>query len=212
VLYHLLRHATLVDGNESPSDIETLARNTFGGKRILELGSGPGFFLYTLRELGADVTGVDLNDTFKEQTSKAGLNMLHGDARKLGKLVGDQKYDFIFSKDFLTFSVTRKDAEPIMKGVYDALKTGGITLHQINYRKMPEEKYFETVDRFCAKNGQDPARFRTIWSEMVAEQKEIILRRNILNISLEHLEELGFKPFTQYRLDAHENLTITLGK
>jgi SAM-dependent methyltransferase len=33
----------------------------FNGKRILELGCGPGYFLYCLEQLGADVYGVDKN-------------------------------------------------------------------------------------------------------------------------------------------------------
>ncbi len=212
MLYHLMRHLKNVIGEESQSEIEELARKTFSGKKVLELGSGPGFFLYALRELGADVTGVDTNEEFREQTEQARLNMLYGDAKDLARLVGDRRFDVAFSKDFLSFGVTRHDAEPIMRGVYTALRNGGLTAHQIEYRKTPEKKYLAMVEQFCKARGSDFERMKTIFSKLDDEQKEYMLRKNVLNISMEHLQDLGYNPFTSYRLDVDEFLTITLGK
>ena len=212
MLYHLMRHLNNITGEESQSEIEELAKRTFSGKKVLELGSGPGFFLYALRELGADVTGVDTNETFREQTEQARLNILYGNAKDLARLVVDRRFDVAFSRDFLSFGVTRHDAEPIMQGVYTALRNGGLTAHQIEYRKTSEEKYLAVMEQFCKAEGNDFERMRTTFSRLNDEQKEYLLRKNLLNISLEQLQDLGYKPFTSYRLDVDEFLTITLGK
>jgi SAM-dependent methyltransferase len=212
MLYHLMRHLNNITGEESKSDIDRKIKDTFSGKRVLELGSGPGFFLYVLRELGADVTGIDKNETFRIQTEQAKLNILYGDAKELERLVGDKRFDIVLSKDFLSFGVTRYDAKPIMIGVHSVLRENGFTVHQIEYKKTSEERYLSMVEKFCKSQGNDFEIMRNLFSRLNDEQKEYLLRRNILNISSEHLEELGFKPFTSYRLDVDEFLTISLGK
>jgi SAM-dependent methyltransferase len=209
VLYQLLRHVDNLTGEESPSEIEKVARRAFSGKRVLELGCGPGFFLYTLRALGADVAGVDVSDKFREQTGQRQLNVSYGDARDLVGVVGEKRFDIVFSKDFLSFSVTQDDAEPVMKGVHSVLRPGGLTLHQIDYSRKDETAYFAMVEKI-APTALD--RVKKKWLELEPEQKEMLLRPNVLNISLEHLERLGFRPLTRYRLDSEDWLTIVLRK
>ena len=212
MLYHLMRHLTNVTGEETKQEVERRARQTFGGKKVLELGCGPGFFLYALRELGADVTGLDLNDKDKDRIKAAKLNIQFGNAKDLAKIVGNQQYDVIFSKDFLSFAVTRDDSFPIMEQVYASLKDGGLTLHQINYKRSSEQKYFEQVAKLCDEKKLDFERFKREFTSLGTEEKEMLLRRNIFNIGPASLDKIGFKPLTSYVFDVQQYLSIALTK
>jgi hypothetical protein len=99
-----------------------------------------------------------------------------------------------------------------MQGVYSALKDGGLTMHQIEYRRTPEEKYLATAKQAAEGAGMDFGRMMQVWSAMNDEQKEFLLRKNILNTSIDELQDMGFRPLTSYRLDMEEFLTITLRK
>lgn len=212
MLYHLMRHLTNVNGGETKQGIEQLARQTFRGKKILELGCGPGFFLYTLRELGAEVTGLDLNDKDKDKIEAANLDVRFGNAKELTRLVENKKYDVIFSKDFLSFAVTRDDAYPIMEQVYSSLKDRGLTLHQINYGRSSEQDYLEHVAKFCGEGKLDYNKFKREFESLGTEEKEMLLRRNIFNIGPASLDKIGFTPLTSYLFDVQEFLSIALTK
>jgi len=210
MFYHMMRHLANLNGSESPEEIEYLARKAVSGRRILELGCGPGFFLYVLKQLGAYVTGVDKNESFREQTAKAGLNVICGDAKNLQDLVSG-KQDIVISKDFLSLAVTRDDAGPIMEASFRAMKPGAIALHQIEYSKMPEEKYFAMIDE-AGKKGADAEKIKRNFSELPPEQRDMLLRKNIFNISPAHIEQIGYKLITGFKHDLQEFLTLTMVK
>jgi hypothetical protein len=99
-----------------------------------------------------------------------------------------------------------------MSGVFPILKEGGLTLHQINYRKRSEKEYLAWLRKYAESKGLDPAKFMASWQQADEMKKEMILRCNVLNIPLEVLEKMGFQPYASYRLDVEDNLTIVLGK
>ncbi|MBW3015567.1 methyltransferase domain-containing protein [Candidatus Woesearchaeota archaeon] len=207
VLFHMLRHLHNITGEESSYETARIAYATFKDKKVLELGCGPGFFLYTLKQLGADVTGVELN---KDVKKVPGLRIIEGDARKLPEIVNDE-FDIVFSKDFITLAVTKHDAGDIMEGVFKIMKPGAFTFHSIDYRRTPEELYLKNIGQYC-KTPEDLEKLKKGFSGLTDEGKEYILRRNIFNISLEHLEDIGFTRLGNYKLDVEENLSFALRK
>lgn len=207
ILYHILRHATNLTGQESKDELEWKIRKTFKGKKMLELGPGPGFFMHMLKEFGADVYGIEPSEEHKKQAEQAGLQIQTGTAETLDM---PEEFDIIYSKDVLSFAVTKNKAESIMKAVHKNLKQGGLTVHSIEYYRLSEEEYFRFVEKSAGKEHAE--RMKEHWKTTDEETKEIALHKNVLNISMEHLEELGFKPLTGYRLDPNQFLTISLSK
>ena len=207
ILYHMLRHATNLTGQESKDELEWKIRKTFKDKKILELGPGPGFFMHMLKKFGADVYGIEPSEEYKKQAEQAGLNIQTGTAETLDM---PEEFDIIYSKDVLSFAVTKNKAEPIMKAVHKNLKQGGLTVHSIEYYRQSEEEYFKLIEKSAGKETSE--RMKEHWKTTDEETKEIALHKNVLNISMEHLEELGFKPLTGYRLDPNQFLTISLSK
>lgn len=209
MLYHLMRHLSNITGNETDSELYHLAEMAFSGKRVLELGSGPGFFLDTLRQLGARVVGVEKNEQHSQRAQSAGLDIRYGDARDVRSLMGANKYDIILSKDFLSLSVTGEHAECIMKGVFDVSAKGALHVHQVDYGKHSEEEYLSKISRLPDSEHIDPDNVLRTWSKLDDEEKDYLLRKNILNISLEDLAQIGFQPYTSYRIDLDGFLTVT---
>lgn len=212
MFYMLLRHLTNVEGGESELEIRAKAKSAFSRRKILELGSGPGFFLRLLQNFGAEVKGVDINSSLEKEVRKRNLPVVFGDLKDLKKLVGDEKYDIIFSRDVISYAVTRDDSHPIMQSAFDVLRNGGLSIHQIDYKKASEEQYLGFVAKYAEKHKMDAEKVRKTFQMLPPEQKEIILRRNIFNISPQSLERIGYTPLTGFRLDAEDNLSLTLQK
>lgn len=207
IFYHILRHSTNLTGEESKDELEWKIRKTFKDKKILELGPGPGFFLHMLKEFGAETHGIEPSGEYQKQAKQAGLNIQTGDAAQLDM---PEEFDIIYSKDVLSFAVTKDYVEPIMKAVHKNLKKRGLTVHGIEYYRQTEDEYFKSIEKTAGKEHVE--RMKEYWKTLNEETKEIALHKNVLNISLEHLEELGFKPLTGYRLDPNQFLTISLSK
>lgn len=208
MLYHMMRHMTNLDRLDTISGTISTIRQTLEGKRILELGCGPGFFLHMLNDLGAEVTGVEMNDSYKNKVD--GINIVYGDAKNLSSFVHGS-YDVVISKDFLSLAVTKDDAGPIMAEAFKVTREGGFSFHQIDYGKMDEKKYLEMISH-ASGQGLDEARIRQTWEHLPADTKEMLLYKNILNISLDHLADIGYKPLTQYKYCVDKFLTIALQK
>jgi|GEM_PF-4975857 len=209
MLYHMTRHMTNLEGNETKNQTIGKVIKALEGKRVLELGCGPGFFLHMLHDLGAEVTGVEMNDAYKDRCN--GIKIVYGDAKSISSLVqGD--YDVVISKDFLSLPVTRDDAGPIMEEAFKVTRRGGLSLHQIEYSKMDEKDYFARISEAGDVQGIDVGRLRETWEHLDPIAKDMLLHKNIWNISLEHLADIGYKPLTQYKYCADKFLTIALAK
>jgi SAM-dependent methyltransferase len=212
MLYMLLRHLTNLSGGESELEIRAKARSAFSGKRVLELGSGPGFFLSLLQNFGAKVIGVDENRQLEEKVKQRDVPIVIGDAKDLKRLVGDERFDIVISKDFLSYAVTKEDAGPILQTAYDVTASRGLSVHQIDYSRSSEEAYFAHVAKAAANHQLNQEAIRKTFARLTEEQKDILLRKNIFNIGPGSLARIGYKILTFPRLDAEFNLAAVLQK
>ena len=68
------------------------------GKRVLEVGCGSGGILIPFTEIGAEVVGIDFDDTYMEAGRKRGLNLID---QSINEFQTDKKFDLIVLKDVL---------------------------------------------------------------------------------------------------------------
>ena len=68
------------------------------GKRVLEVGCGSGGILIPFTEIGAEVVGIDFDDTYMEAGRKRGLNLID---QSIYEFQADNKFDLIILKDVL---------------------------------------------------------------------------------------------------------------
>jgi 2-polyprenyl-3-methyl-5-hydroxy-6-metoxy-1,4-benzoquinol methylase len=69
-----------------------------GGKRVLEVGCGSGGILVPFTEIGAEVVGIDFDDTYMEAGRKRGLNLID---QSIYEFQAENKFDLIILKDVL---------------------------------------------------------------------------------------------------------------
>ncbi len=213
MFYHMLRHTTNLTGQESIEEIKELALTAFKGKRILELGSGPGFYLHLLSLFGASVTGIDsytkLKDIYEiKNAKKYGVNLIFGDAINLESLLKDQmekdKFDLVFSRNLLTYAVALNSIKPILIEAHKVMKPGAIAIHQTqNFKLEDYYKFLGKVNNIC----ED-----TYTTELTKEQERLLIQQNNFNISNKNIENMGYEIIADLKLDAEENKIITLRK
>ena len=68
------------------------------GTRVLEVGCGSGGILIPFTEIGAEVVGIDFDDTYMEAGRKRGLNLID---QSINEFQTDKKFDLIVLKDVL---------------------------------------------------------------------------------------------------------------
>ena len=68
------------------------------GKHILEVGCGSGGILIPFTEIGAEVVGIDFDDTYMEAGRKRGLNLID---QSIYEFQTDKEFDLIILKDVL---------------------------------------------------------------------------------------------------------------
>jgi SAM-dependent methyltransferase len=80
--------------------VELSKRNAFvGDKKILEVGCGPGYFIYALKKSGVDVKGIELLGLPAKLGQQNKLDIRIGDAFEVSKHF-KEKFDFIISRSF----------------------------------------------------------------------------------------------------------------
>lgn len=97
-----------------------------GEGRILDVGSGPGWFLRELRAQGWDTYGVDFSSHAVEYAQRSGLNVKHGDL-----------FDAAYKSDFFDVVLFNHSLEhmfnplDMLKEAHRTLKPGGLLLIMI---------------------------------------------------------------------------------
>ncbi|HWQ95961.1 MAG TPA: class I SAM-dependent methyltransferase [Candidatus Methylomirabilis sp.] len=95
------------------------------GKKVLEIGSASGGLLESLRNAGADVKGIELNDEYREYSEKLGFNVLH---EPIDKLKIKEIYDIIISFHTIEHFV---DAKSAFISIFAALIPDGVFLGEV---------------------------------------------------------------------------------
>lgn len=139
IFYHLYKHLSNQE-YESPEQLKDIMKNLVKGKKILELGCGPGFTLDLFQRLGAKTTGVELRTKYR---GRLGLDIRYGGAERLDQLV-DEKYDIIYSKDFFCTAVLEpRESISVARRMAVATAEQGTGLHIAAY-----EKYHPIIERY----------------------------------------------------------------
>lgn len=133
-LYQLHQH--LKGGlYHSPKTLLTSLENLCKGKRLLELGCGPGFGLAIFQRLGARATGIELREDYRGKV--AGVDIRYGNACSLEELCKDEKFDIIYSKDFFAQAcMEEENAKKVVIAMYQSTAEQGVGIHLLTYEKM----------------------------------------------------------------------------
>lgn len=102
-------------------------------KRVLELGSGNGYWLELLSQRGASCTGVEISkkqiNLAKERNSSPKIRYIQGDITNLEKYnLKSNSYDVVFLEHALLEISSIKKLEKIFNGIYKLLKKDGISV------------------------------------------------------------------------------------
>lgn len=93
------------------------------GKRILDVGSGPGRDGFLLKEAGKDVVCIDASSAMVELSKERGLESLCADFTSLP--FTDASFDGVWSYTAL-LHVPKKEIEVPLKEIHRVLRVGGI--------------------------------------------------------------------------------------
>lgn len=136
----------IYNGNlERPSLLAMLPE--VAGKRVLDLGCGPGVYAQHLLEQGAEVTAVDASEAMVEIVQEKFAGKVHAYAQDLSLGLPEEKDD---SYDVIICPLTVhyiEDVIPLFKDINRVLKSGGVfvfsTHHPIvDFEVSPSGNYF----------------------------------------------------------------------
>lgn len=128
------------------------------GKKVLELGSGNGYWLELLTKHGAQCTGVEISERQLELARKTNSNIsyIQGDATSLEKYgLKKSSFDIVLLEHVLLEIPSIQKIRSIMTGAFDLLKKQGVIiiseLHPSapssrpdNMKVAPEYNYFSS--------------------------------------------------------------------
>lgn len=90
------------------------------GRRVLDLGCGPGWFLDALGQRGAEAIGVDLDGNDVRLAAERGFTAVHGDGRRLP--FPDDTFDGLLCSNLLEHT---PDPVPILSEAARVVRPGG---------------------------------------------------------------------------------------
>lgn len=124
---------------KNSTDLKQNMRDSLNGKKVLELAPGPGWFMADLKAMGAQVYGLDKQLSMPEFSQSFGLNIKQGSADEIERHFEDN-FDLIISNNLLNKATVSKDeADAIIKSIQGALTPNGISIHSTQEFKQPQE-------------------------------------------------------------------------
>jgi SAM-dependent methyltransferase len=166
-------------------------KEAVSGKKVLELGPGPGWFLKTLKSLGADVAGIDLNAQSHILVGNSDLNIKEGSAADIEK-VFPENFDIVLSHDFFPRTIIpNSEAIKTVIAINNRLKSNGFSIHSLVYVQMPKELLFLQFDQ--GTTPEKARRLKQLFEESPPEKQKELLQSNKPSLSLNDLERLGLK-------------------
>lgn len=95
------------------------------GKKVLDLGSGPGRDAVLLRNSGLEVICLDASFEMIRRTKKLGFESVLADMRKLG--FPDKSFDGVWAFTSL-LHISKSEVEKVLRKLYELLKPNGVLL------------------------------------------------------------------------------------
>jgi SAM-dependent methyltransferase len=98
------------------------------GRKVLDVGSGTGYFTRELARRGARVTGVDISPGMlahaveQEAREQLGIRYVTGDAARLNDYLGNDRFDLVTACLSLQ---DMPDIQKVLRAIHDALIVGG---------------------------------------------------------------------------------------
>ncbi|NJD53192.1 MAG: class I SAM-dependent methyltransferase [Candidatus Methanoperedens sp.] len=159
------------------------------GKKILEIGSASGGLMENLRDAGAQIEGIELNDEYREYSKELGFNIFN---KPVEYMNFNERYDIIVSFHTIEHFVDVKSA---VKSIFSALKPNGIFLGEVPNENDWRISIFnnEIIKRFhyepnhyyyfspkVLKNYLETCGFNEIRLETVERYNSLLQLKNIL--------------------------------
>ena len=198
------------------------------GKKLLDLGCGPGIYAELFAEKGFDVTGIDISgrsiDYAKENTIKKESNIKYYKKSYLD-MEYTEEFDVI-TLIYCDFGVLNPaEREKLLKKIYKALKPGGILIFDVFSEKeyqMKEENtnwsynnggYWSENPYVCLYSFRRYDETATFLEQYVIIEEENIKCYNLWNHAFsteelrEDLEKAGFDKYEFYNNVSGESYT-----
>ena len=123
------------------------------GKRVLDLGCGPGHYVRHFSQLGCSVTGLDYSDAMIQVAKglDAEADFKVGDIRDVGEIFPENSFDGVWANASL-LHIPLADIGEVLDGVARVLSNGGKFLIRTKkgstgMREVEEDLYGATVKR-----------------------------------------------------------------
>lgn len=180
-------------GYESPEQLRDLMKEALEGRRVLELGSGPGFNLKVLKDLGANVSGVEIRRDLAEGVPEADVRL--GDAQDLDTIFDNEQFDVIYSRDLFCLDVVlnRQKSARVVQSTARHTKNGGLGLHQVTYEKMQPLLYHFSRWVAARETGRDFETMQRDWDMLSDEEQEDLMHSNRCSLDPQDLLRIGFR-------------------
>lgn len=199
-LFHILRHATTLNGSENTDELAELLCKVFDGKSLLEIGCGPGYLLHIAQEFGANVMGVDSYREAKNWANIMGVPILVG---TVDNLQTNNTFDYIVSKNFFSSSVKSSGTKDFGKLALHTNESA-IHVHQVKMETYDETVFLETLENMYNDELLDEK------LERFHAQKSMYIQKYMPNISEMYFELMGYEQLTDPRVDPLDFLTYVL--
>lgn len=120
-------HSPQMQAYQRRQAFDFVSRFSLMGKRVIEVGCGDGNYLGYLAEAGADVTGVEPSQQFKELAEQRGFKILRG---YVGR---DHQLEGVPFDGFVTRQVLEHVSAPndFLQGIRSALTSDGVGLVEV---------------------------------------------------------------------------------
>lgn len=189
-MFKLYQHLSGRDYN-SPEQLRDIMRELLSGKRVLELGCGPGFNLKVMQDLGAKVSGIE---TRQELIGRVSVDVRHGDAGDLDKVFAHEEFDLIYSRNLFGAAVMDYAKSASIAGkLRERTRNGGMGLHQLTYEQLPLPLLYFSVwadARLLRRNFEEMKEW--FWGQPRVE-RESMRYTNRCSLDPQYLLRAGFK-------------------
>jgi len=152
-----------------------------GGKRVIDIGCGPGQDAYKFAELGFSVTGIDYSNAMITAAKNFKIsdnppNFKAADMRELGNMFKENSFDGAWISASL-IHITQKDVPKVLQGVRKIVVSGGKVYIGLKAGKQGAKVVTEN------KYGKPMEREFVFWEEdnfrRIAEENGLIIEKQI---------------------------------